>query len=296
MGTSRAKFLIDRIANSKLYRDYERAFSETTHMPVCFRPVEFWQPAQRGKKYENPFCALVTKTNQSCGMCLEAQQKISRPEARVQTGVCFAGLTDSTVPVTLGEQVLGFLQTGQVLLKKPTTPAFNQLLQRLIERGANIDFKKLREAYFHLPTLRPGEYRTMVRLLEIFGRHLSLIVSQLDAQMENRESPAIRKAKKFIQEHQGENISMRDAAKIVNMSTFYFCKMFKKMTGLNFTEYLSQIRIMKAKNLLSNPESRICDIAYETGYQSQTHFNRMFRRIAGQSPTAYRKSLPSVTV
>lgn len=296
MGDNRAKLLVERISNSKLFRDYENAFSETTRLPVSFRPVEFWQPAQRGKKYENPFCALIAQTNRSCGMCLEAQQRISRPEARTQTGICFSGLTDSTVPVRLGDQVLGFLQTGQVLLKKPTALTFNKVMERLIERRVKIDFKKIQDAYFHMRTMKPGEYRMVLHLLEIFGQHLALIINQIDAQMENRESPAIRKAKKFIQDHQGEAISMRDAAENANMSTFYFCKKFKKMTGLNFTEYLSHIRITRAKNLLSNPKSRISDIAYETGYKSQTHFNRMFRRIAGQSPTTYRKSLPSTSI
>jgi len=83
-------------------------------------------------------------------------------------------------------------------------------------------------------------------------------------------------------------------SRAVNTSTFYFCKLFKKATGLNFTEYLSQLRIEKAKNLLLNPNLRVSEIAYETGFQSLTHFNRVFKRIAGQSPTTYRKRLPQI--
>lgn len=296
MDAIRARLLIERISNSKLFRDYEKAFSETTHLPVSFRPVEFWQPAQSGKKYENPFCALVTQTSRSCGLCLEAQQRISQPDAGVQSGVCFAGLTDSTVPVQLGDHVLGFLQTGQALLKKPSAQAFDRVVKRLVRRGVQIDFKKIRNAWFQMPALKRGEYRMALRLLEIFGQHLTLVINLLNAQMENRESPAIRRAKKFVDDHQGEAISMRDAAKCARMSTFYFSKKFKKMAGLGFTEYLARIRITRAKNLLRNPAMRISDIAYETGYQSQTHFNRVFRRIAGQSPTAYRKSVPSVSI
>lgn len=82
-------------------------------------------------------------------------------------------------------------------------------------------------------------------------------------------------------------------AKAVNTSTFYFCKLFKKETGLNFTEYLSRVRIEKAKNLLLNPNLRISEVAFDVGFQSLTHFNRIFRRIAGESPTQYREKLTS---
>jgi len=83
-------------------------------------------------------------------------------------------------------------------------------------------------------------------------------------------------------------------AKAVNTSTSYFCRIFKKYTGLNFTDYVSRIRIEKAKSLLLNPNLRISEIAYEVGFQSLTHFNRVFKRVVGQSPTVYRASLPKM--
>jgi AraC-like DNA-binding protein len=67
----------------------------------------------------------------------------------------------------------------------------------------------------------------------------------------------------------------------------------KKATGLNFTECLSRVRIEKAKNLLLNPNLRISEVAFGIGFQSLPHFNRTFRRIAGESPTEYRKKLPA---
>ena len=77
----------------------------------------------------------------------------------------------------------------------------------------------------------------------------------------------------------------------MNTSTFYFCKMFKKITGINFTDYVSRVRIEKSKNLLLNPNLRVSEIAFEVGFQSLTHFNRVFKKILGQSPTEYRAQL-----
>ena len=57
---------------------------------------------------------------------------------------------------------------------------------------------------------------------------------------------------------------------------------------MNFTEYVSRVRIENAKNLLLNPNLRISEIAYQVGFQSLTHFNRVFKKVAGESPTEYR--------
>ncbi len=131
----------------------------------------------------------------------------------------------------------------------------------------------------------------MLKLLEIFAQHLSLVSNQLAIQQENAEPPMISKAKQFMQEHKSDSISLSEISKFLNVSTYYFCKMFKKATGINFTEYLSRIRIEKAKNLLLNPNLRVSEIAFEVGFQSLTHFNRVFHKIVGQSPTLYRHGL-----
>jgi AraC-like DNA-binding protein len=130
-----------------------------------------------------------------------------------------------------------------------------------------------------------------VKLLAIFAQHLSMLSNQVVVQQENSEPPVITRAKEYIQEHQTEELSLGQVAKAVNTSTFYFCKMFKKVTGINFTDYLSRVRIEKSKNLLLNPNLRVSEIAFEVGFQSLTHFNRVFKKILGQSPTEYRAQL-----
>ena len=121
MSQDASKRLIEQLSRSQIYQDYERAFTKTTGLPLSLRPLESWQIAQHGKKAENPFCALMAGQNRACAACLETQQKISDAAgAGPRTVKCFAGLCDTGVPVSVGEELLGFLQTGQVFLKKPT--------------------------------------------------------------------------------------------------------------------------------------------------------------------------------
>ena len=118
-----------------------------------------------------------------------------------------------------------------------------------------------------------------------------MLSNQIVVQRENAEPPVITRAKQYIHDHQTEDLRLSQVAKAVNTSSFYFCKMFKKVTGINFTDYLARVRIEKSKNLLLNPNLRISEIAYEVGFQSLTHFNRVFKRLLGQSPTEYRDQL-----
>lgn len=286
------KNLTEALANSKVYQDYERAFSETTGLPVTLRPVESWQLPHHGKRNENTFCSMVAQKSRACAACLQVQQQLAEgATVEPQSVICHFGLCDTAVPVRLGEQLIGFLQTGQVFRRKPTSAQFERTAKLAEEWGVPVDRTELKKAYFDTRVLTPKQHESMIKLLSIFAQHLSMISNQIVVQQQNAEPPVITKAKQFIQEHQTEDLSLGDVAKAVNTSTFYFCKMFKKYTGLNFTNYLSRLRIEKAKNLLLNPNLRVSEIAYEVGFQSLTHFNRVFKKIIGQSPTEYRGQL-----
>ena len=150
---------------------------------------------------------------------------------------------------------------------------------------------KAREAYFHSRILTKKKYRSMLRLLEIFGRHLSILSNQIAVESSASEPAAVARAKHFIAQNQDGAICLATVAKAVNTSTFYFCKLFKRTTGLTFTDYLARVRIEKAKTLLHDRNRRVSEVAYDVGFQSLTHFNRVFRKIAGQSPTSYRKAV-----
>ncbi len=286
------KALIEALTNSQIYQDYEKAFSQTTGMPVTLRPVETWNLPHRGKKTENRFCAMMAEKSRSCAACLRLQQELAeKAQLEAETLTCELGLCDTAVPVRLGDKLVGFLQTGQVFTKDPTNTQFERTAKLIAEWGLDIEKSRLREAYFETKVISPKQHEAMVNLLSIFAQHMSLVSNQIVVQQQNAEPPFLTRAKEFIAENQTEELSLKQVARAVNMSTFYFCKMFKKTTGINFTDYVSRLRIEKAKNLLLNPNLRISEIAYEVGFQSLTHFNRVFKNLLGQSPSEYRESL-----
>ena len=291
-GAHSDRSLIEALSSSKVFQEYERAFTEATGMPVALRPLETWQLPHHGKRNEGPFCALMAEKSRACGSCLEVQEKLTEAATREPaTGVCAAGLSDTVVPVRLGDRLIGFLQTGQVFRKPPTQQKFEQTARLLAKWGIETNRAALRQAYFATRVVPAKQHESVIKLLSIFAQHLSILSNQILVQHENAEPPIITRAKAYIQEHQTENLRLGQVAKAVNSSPFYFCKRFKKATGLNFTEYLSRIRIERSRNLLLNPHLRVSEIAFEVGFQSLTHFNRVFKNTIGQSPTRYRQQL-----
>ena len=290
MNTNRQ--LIDALSKSQIYQEYEKAFSEATGLPLAIRPVESWQLPHHGRRRENRFCSYMALKNRSCAMCLEVQQELAENAVDAPATVtCPTGLCDTAVPLKLGNDVIGFLQTGQVFLKKPSRQLYERTLRLVEAWGLVIDHEELKSAWYETKVLSGKEHESVCTLLTIFAQHLSMVSNQILVRQEKAEPAVITKAKLYIKEHQEEDLSLGQVAKAVNTSTFYFCKLFKKVTGLNFTDYVSRLRIEKAKNLLLNPNLRISEIAYEVGFQSLTHFNRVFKKILGQSPTQFRQKL-----
>jgi AraC-like DNA-binding protein len=283
------------LSRSQIFKDYERAFSEAVGLPLNIRAHNSWSPAHHGKTDDDSFAAILARFNQARAACLRAQTDVSKELASTtRTATWFAGLSESAVPVYVGDHILGFLETGEVMLKNPTKKHFASITRQLRAWGYKTNWKQLERAYFRSCVLSPVRYRAMLRLLSLFAQHLSILSNQLVVRRANNESTNMTRARQFIEDHQAEPLSLGRIARVANISRHYFCKMFKKATGINFTDYLSRVRVEKSKALLLNPNSRISEAAFACGFQSMTNFNREFKRIVGRSPTQFRRLLPKL--
>jgi AraC-like DNA-binding protein len=168
---------------------------------------------------------------------------------------------------------------------------FTRAARQLVQWGSEMDLSQLKQAYFETRVVTRKQYESILRLLAIFAQHLSALSNQLMVEQATEELPAVVKARAYIEERHGGELSLGEVAGAVNMSAFYFCKTFKKATGMTFTNHLARVRVEKVKNLLINPHKRVSEAAYEVGFQSLSQFNRVFRRIAGEAPSTYRERL-----
>jgi AraC-like DNA-binding protein len=285
--------LVETLSNSSLYADYARAYSEATGLPIALRPVETWQLALHGRHKENRFCTLMAGRSRTCAACIRLQQKLTQGAMEQPlTATCDYGLSETAVPVRLGKDTFGFLQTGQVFRQKPTEAQFVRVAEYVAKMNLGLDENELKQAYFETPVVSQARMDSVTNLLSIFAGHLSLIGNQIAVLQSNVEPPVITRAKHFILDHLTEGLSLGQVAHAVQTSIFHFCKLFRKVTGITFTEFVSRARTERAKNLLLDPNLRVSEIAYEAGFQSLPHFNRTFKAVVGESPTDYRSHLP----
>jgi transcriptional regulator GlxA family with amidase domain len=130
-------------------------------------------------------------------------------------------------------------------------------------------------------------------LLSVFAQYLSDYASRQVLASASAEPAAVASAKQFVQTHVEEPRLLAQVVRHVNVSRFYFCKLFKKATGMTLTEYVARVRVEKAKTMLVDPTLRISEVVYAAGFGSIPQFNSVFKRLVGMPPTEYRETLRS---
>ena len=103
-------------------------------------------------------------------------------------------------------------------------------------------------------------------------------------------SPArLRRVKEFVHAQMEDELSLRELAQSVGLSTAHFSEMFRKSTGETPHQFVLRLRVERAKEMLRSAESRVLDVAIACGFKTQQHFARVFRQLCGSTPTEYRR-------
>lgn len=110
----------------------------------------------------------------------------------------------------------------------------------------------------------------------------------VDTKTEEQTESVTCKAKKYIDMNYEKDISLDDVSREVDLSPYYFSKLFKEETGQNFVEYLTEKRIAEAKRLMDTTDMPIKDIGINVGYIDPNYFSRIFKKNVGVTPTEYK--------
>lgn len=124
----------------------------------------------------------------------------------------------------------------------------------------------------------------------VLTRHLlsTYVTTVLPAESGGLPRYKLRRTVEYIHENLGGEISFRNVAAHVRMSPYHFARKFKQSTGQSPHNYIVQCRIERAKVLLAEARLPICDVAFEVGYKSQSHFTTCFGRVTGVTPGEFR--------
>src|SRR5438045_1543144 len=138
---------------------------------------------------------MMGNKSRSCAACLQMQETLSsNAMQKPATMTCAHGLSETAVPVRLGNQTIGFLQTGQVMRQKPTSSQFERIARQLQDWGVSDQRQSMKEAFLQTPVVSQKKLDSTMHLLAIFADHLSLMSNQIAVAGANSEPPAVTKA------------------------------------------------------------------------------------------------------
>ena len=137
--------------------------------------------------------------------------------------------------------------------------------------------------------LKPTKYKELQDTFSKIRKELDEKRSEMYlGNLAGREPDVINRLKSLIRENY-QDISLQKAADEVHLNAYYISKLFKSKTGQNFYEFLLQIRMETAANLLLNSDLKIYEISERVGYKNQKSFLKIFKRFYDKNPTDFRK-------
>jgi AraC-like DNA-binding protein len=183
----------------------------------------------------------------------------------------------------------GFLQSPEM---KAIKTLFERSHQGLTFYGETK--RKVAEKVLKLPEL--SQFDRMIEVLQIFQllattqEFSPLNTDGKKFDFNHKDEERINRVYRFVEQNFMKPIDIQAVADVANLTVPSFCRYFKKMTQLTFTDFVNEFRVNQACRLL-NEQLPIIDVCYESGFNNVSHFNKTFKAITGKSPRAYREGV-----
>lgn len=159
-----------------------------------------------------------------------------------------------------------------------TWEEFFVILSRMLQdMGLHMEWPDLSE---------PSSSETI--LYQVVKRHLQNALEKVRGWKNDRETNLLYEAKRYIDDHYMEPVTLEDVADHVHLSPYYLSKGFKEFYGVTFIDYLTDVRVRMAKDLMVNSSGSLKEIGFQVGYNDPNYFSRVFKKKTGIPPSAYR--------
>ena len=297
---STTDFTFSDLVNSKEFEELHKIITDFTGVPMNLADAESTDSRlEVGKDFcppsrFNPVCRLIRTTEEGCQRCLETDTFHVRQAVHAGQGrhyICHAGLVDFAVPIMIQQRNVGVINCGQIFSEPPSESGLLALQERL--SGLGLDESELREAYYQTPYMPQEKIDSLLRLLTFFAQYFYEVGMRLKEAQKDRKYPEIAKAKEYIKDQFRESISLKNVADHVYLSEAYLSRLFHRVEGVTFSQYLQSVRVAEAKKLLTRTDWSVSQIAFSVGFSSLSYFNQFFKKIEACTPSQYREEFSS---
>jgi AraC-like DNA-binding protein len=256
----------------------------------------------RFRVHDCAFCTLAKSTPEGHAACIHNKLAVNRRVRRQGQGLegqCRLGLTDLAEPLARHGQLLGVFYFGsvvvcgtEVIAKANIYRQCRRLRQnpepylRALDTVPRVTAEELAHHRRALILVR----ELSLRLIEACGLNIRTYASASGSQfmgLQRKFAPLVRTGIELIQHRYAEALTLSAAADTLGCHPDYLGRLFKEQTGLGFHQYLLRVRVACARRLLQSGRFNISQVCYQVGFQDQSHFGRVFRRLSGCTPSQY---------
>ncbi|MCA0234037.1 MAG: AraC family transcriptional regulator [Bacteroidetes bacterium] len=184
---------------------------------------------------------------------------------------------------------------GESFLQSPELQDINRLFE-LSKKGLNF-FGETRQEVANLMLTLPqlGHFERLIQLLIILQKLATskeynlLKINGISYEHSHREEARIRQIYGYVEQHYQHEIDVQTVADLANLTVPSFCRYFKKITQMTFTDFVNEYRIKQASKLLVQNHS-VTDVCYSSGFNNLSHFTKTFKAVTGKTPREYKKA------
>jgi two-component system response regulator YesN len=133
------------------------------------------------------------------------------------------------------------------------------------------------------------QQETLDDLRRLVEAHLLKVCERIAEKRSGKSKNVIERIRAVIDKRFAENLQISDIAKEVFLSVTYLCLLFKQETGVTINEYITRVRVEKAKEMLKDPGNKFYEVCYAVGYSDPSYFSKIFKKNTGFTPSSYRE-------
>jgi AraC-like DNA-binding protein len=233
-----------------------------------------------------PLCAAMNASGAGRAMCARSRHALLASTGEHSSCMlCDAGLSEAAIPLNISGIKAGYFMFGGMTLQLPNKQTIQKARHLLNKNGIIIGDRDLETWLSQAPVMPLETMEAYKRIAVLAAKQIALKVTDQLVDPEMAMPPSVIKACGYIRARALlDDINLAELARHCCVSEGHLSRIFHHATGLTFREYLTHVRIERAKSLVLNSGKSVTEIAYDSGFQSLSQFHRVFRKIHGASP------------
>lgn len=242
----------------------------------------------KNKIHSTSFCDIAKSTPEGYKLCMKCKNlannaAISRKE--LFFGHCPNGMLEIAMPVIINGSPVCIIYVGNIISDRGFS--LKKIEKTCLFTG--VDSDKLKSEAKKAETAYPLSYH--IKTAELISSYIKLVSKIIKIQTNNADSNnyIIKSITEYIFFNYDKNLTLKTMSRLYFMNEKYLGRLFAKETGYSFHNYLNNIRLAHAAELLKTTKKTIIDISVDCGFTDVTYFNRVFKKTYALTPTEYRK-------